>query len=592
MTKICGIVKTKEYPHLVSLIKSMTLSMKHQPWHKTHYFSDGSIGLGHLSVQAINMESQPIWNENKTKCIIMAGKIFDYEKQKKELVKKGYNFRYEDNDAEYILYSFEEYGTKFIRNLNGIFTFAIWDKQDNRLTLVNDRYGFRPLYYYKNKDKLVFASEVKSIIQDKSIKRKINWKAWTDFFAFEWVAGDDTFFKNIYAMPNASILIFKKGKSSIKKYWDYSEIKIDYKHSEEYFLEQTEKLINNAMIKLVGSLNGQRIIVPLSGGNDSRTIACTLARNNVKFRAISTTQLTPKADLDLDFSKRVSQHIGIDRKVVKLNEYIYKNFFIKTFLLTDGMAPCHIWSNPLITSLPKASIVFDGIAGDVLIGRDLFMSEKDQQMSKSFKGNKLAKLFFRNMGGGKKILIAKLLRKRALSQLHTEKSIKSIETNLSKIRDSPNKATEFFIKNRTRRAICAYSFNMLNSISETFCPFTENELVEFVLSIPPEITICYKFYNKLVKKMFPSISKIPTTRAKPLKINWEKYRFDTKSMRKKKIDYYLNLFKRYEPPKQFFNHNLISNKIESYLRIEEDPTWFLEPYLYFTVWYNDFFKMN
>ena len=202
MAKICGIIDFgKDDGEIKDLIKSMTGSMKHKSWHKQHLFCERKIGMGHISIGQTNKEEQPIWNKNKTKCIVMAGKIFDY---------KGISSN--ETDAEFILDSYEKFGDKFVKDLNGIFSFALFDSEKNKLILANDRYGIRPLFYCVTNKKMIFASEIKAILKDKTVKRDVDWKAWGDFIYCGEIHGDNTFFKDISCLPNASVLTFENGK--------------------------------------------------------------------------------------------------------------------------------------------------------------------------------------------------------------------------------------------------------------------------------------------------------------------------------------------------------------------------------------------
>jgi asparagine synthase (glutamine-hydrolysing) len=170
MPGLVGIVS--EYNDSID-IKDLLLKMcqviQHEKWYKTDTFIDKKLGLGRVHLGIFNPESQPIFNQDKTLCIIMEGEIYNYQNMKEECIAKGKKI-YFNNDPELILHLYEEYGTDFVHKLNGFFTLAIWNEKTQELLIVNDRYGFRPLYYTEHNGYLLFGSEIKAILQDKTKK--------------------------------------------------------------------------------------------------------------------------------------------------------------------------------------------------------------------------------------------------------------------------------------------------------------------------------------------------------------------------------------------------------------------------------------
>jgi len=167
MPGLVGIMKKQENAlNIEDLLASMCKVIKYEDWYKTDTFFNESIGMGRVSLGVLNPEPQPIFNEDKNLCIMMEGEIYDYQDLKEELISKGHKFSV-NNDPEFVLHLYEEYGKKFekkLKDLNGIFLFTIYDKKKNELVICNDRYGFKPLYWCDKGDFLLFASEIKAIL--------------------------------------------------------------------------------------------------------------------------------------------------------------------------------------------------------------------------------------------------------------------------------------------------------------------------------------------------------------------------------------------------------------------------------------------
>ena len=155
MPGLIGIISTQnENSNIENLLSKMCQSIKHEEWHKIDSHISKSAGLGRVHLGIFNPEPQPIFNEDKTLCILMDGEIYDYENLKQELIHKGYKFSI-GNDPEFILHLYEEYGKDLVHKLNGSFTLVIWDEKLKKLIIINDRYGIRPLYYSEHNGYLV-----------------------------------------------------------------------------------------------------------------------------------------------------------------------------------------------------------------------------------------------------------------------------------------------------------------------------------------------------------------------------------------------------------------------------------------------------
>ena len=161
MCGICGIVeKNKDNS---SLMVDMLKIIEHRgpDDFSVHAYKDFCLGHRRLSIIDLNTGNQPIFNEDKSICIIFNGEIYNYKELKEALVKKGHTF-YTTSDTEVIVHLYEEEGSTFFHKMNGIFAFALLDKNKDRLLLVRDHFGVKPLHYYYNNGMLILARNKKA----------------------------------------------------------------------------------------------------------------------------------------------------------------------------------------------------------------------------------------------------------------------------------------------------------------------------------------------------------------------------------------------------------------------------------------------
>lgn len=596
MVKICGVFDgNRDKSEIEKLIKRMCDSMcSSDSSFQNSYFASDYIGLCHLSLEPLNCEAQPIWNEDSSKCIIMNGKIFDYAEERNRLIEKGHRFQYQKSDAEFILHQFEEFGTEFIRSLNGVFNFVIYDDKEEQLVIVNDRYGMKPLYYYCEDDKLVFSSEVKSVIQDPKLEREINWDGWADVFAYNYILGNKTLFKNIYKLPNASILTFKRGKNELQRYWSYNEIKIDYNHSEEWFINKGKAVIRKAIKRQTDDID--EAIVLLSGGYDSRCIASTLKYyTNVKFETFTTVQ----HQRDVKLAKKISAvlevpwHFVPDPSPVELYD---EGLYLKQLYLLEGMTTMHSWILALSEKLPSNKIIFDGIAGDIFL-RGLYFTRRNMKYSSC--DEELISILDNEIGEDYSDIYEFF---DEIIQENIKHNLNSISEEIKSIDRKVGRVSIFFTNNRSRNAISLMPNNLIERRAKCFYPFLDNDVVEFALSIPPKMKN-RRTYSKILKNAYPEIMRIPTTNdlvyATSRHAKTEFKDFCIKQFKKYintymgyKMDSIYKHLRRSEKKREHFGTTLIDSlQIPSFINKEalKEKPYIPGKVINFCIWYNQFF---
>jgi len=275
---MCGITGIYNYKSHQSpekqIIEAMNKTLEHRGPDDEGVFFDDSIALGHKRLSIIDLTSaghQPIANEDETIWLTFNGEIYNYLELIPELKAQGHIFK-SKSDTEVIIHAYEEYGINCLEKFNGMFAFAIWDKNKQRLFMARDRLGVKPLYYSFNDEGIVFASEIKAILQHpKHQKNNVDINSLYNFMLEGFVAGKKTLFKDINKLLQGHFLIIENEEVKISPYWKLNgNQNNDLKENEiiEKFKETFEDAIK---IRL-------RSDVPLgfhlSGGLDSSSIVC------------------------------------------------------------------------------------------------------------------------------------------------------------------------------------------------------------------------------------------------------------------------------------------------------------------------------
>lgn len=297
MCGIAGIFSFNGHPIERSLVKQMCDSIAHRGPDDHRYLFGGqygwdyhrhtldpqqdrpaNVGLGHrrLSIVDIQHGHQPMSNEDQSVWLVYNGEIFNYQSLRAGLIERGHRFE-TNSDTEVIIHLYEEKGAGCALDLNGQFAFALWDARENSLLLVRDRFGIKPLYYTVQEGRLLFASEIKALLQDPRIPRRLNYQALAEHFTFQNTFGDKTFFEGIFLLPPATWLhISRDGHIQQNEYWDMvyqGDDRRDEKTLQHELRGHLETAVQRQLMSEVP------VGAHLSGGMDSGSIAALATRH-------------------------------------------------------------------------------------------------------------------------------------------------------------------------------------------------------------------------------------------------------------------------------------------------------------------------
>lgn len=237
------------------------------------------LGMRRLSIIDLAGGQQPIWNEDNTYAIIYNGELYNFLDLRPELKARGHIFRTR-SDTEVILHAYEEWGPQCLQRFNGMFAFAIWDNNRRKLVLARDRIGEKPLYYYLDQNRLIFASEIKAILTDATVPRELNFCGLANFLAFSHAVAPETIFQNIFKLLPGHYLIAEKGQIRIEPYWDVGDepqLPADVNFSEDDYAEYILNLLDDSVRRRM--IADVPVGAFLSGGVDSSTVVALMKRH-------------------------------------------------------------------------------------------------------------------------------------------------------------------------------------------------------------------------------------------------------------------------------------------------------------------------
>lgn len=483
MCGICGFVNYRDD----KLLGRMTQTLSHRGPDNDGFFVSPDVSFGHRRLSIIDLSDkgkQPMFNEDKTVAIILNGEIFNFPELRERLIKEGHKFR-SKTDTETIVHSYEQYGIeKTASLLRGFFSFALWDNKKKILFLVRDRIGVKPLYYFQENQNLFFASEIKAILENREIKRKINERAYKQYLVFQATLGEQTMFEGIKKVPPATIITFKGEKIVKTKYW---ELKKDEKISKIPGEEKTGRL-KDLLLDSVESrlLSDVPLGVLLSGGLDSSSIVALmseLGREKIKTFSVG----FGEPDDELKYARLVADRFKTDHKEIiikpkEIQKVLTEIVWHQDEPLADGGGIATYLTAKEVSKYVKVVLVGEG--GDELFG-----------------GYSWYKL-----GLSQSRIVPEEIRKRIYFYLTTF-SRQGIYPDFKKIFDKKednflSKMIKFEVENILPNSLCMKVDKMMSAFGlEAREPFLDHKLAEFCFSLPVEDRVNFNSGKVLFRKV-------------------------------------------------------------------------------------------
>ena len=411
MCGIAGVVSaTRESNITEAVVREMCDRIIHRgPDDEGILVQDGAgLGMRRLSVIDLSGGHQPVFNEDRSAWIVYNGEIYNFPELRPELEKRGHRF-YTKCDTEVIIHLYEEMGADCVQKLRGMFALAIYDQTKRKLILARDRLGKKPLHYALVKDKLYFASEIKSILAVAPELAEVNSQGLLEYLYFGYVPDPITAFTGIQKLPPGHLLEFENGKIAIRQYWDLPQYNTHTPKSEEECLEELEaRLLEATRIRLISDVP---LGAFLSGGTDSSTIVALMARASsgpVKTFSIGFT----RDDFnESKYARIVAQKFGTEHHEMILEPDVVQTVEHLTSTLEEPFGDSSMLPTYYVSQMARkhVTVALSGDGGDeVFAGYDRYRIHSDRRIfervpesARRFFRDRLFQLLPRTMKGRK-----------------------------------------------------------------------------------------------------------------------------------------------------------------------------------------------
>ena len=484
------------------LLKRMSEVLRYRGPDQKGFYSDKDISIGHNRLSILDLSEkgkEPMSNEDGSIQLTYNGEIYNFKSIRSQLENKGHKFK-SDSDAEVVIHAYEEYGTRCLEKFRGMFAFALWDGKKRQFFLARDRLGIKPLYYYHKGGRFIFASEIKAIIQDKEIERKVNLEAMHQLIASLYPFSENTLMQDICELSPGCFMMFRDNKASISRYWSL-HIENTQK-SEEFYIKKLRRLLQDSVgLRMISDVP---LGATLSGGLDSSIITTLMSRASDTEINTYTAGFGDSSD-EFSYARTVAEHAGTNHKELyidfknitkELPKIIWNN---DTVLTRTAAFPLYFLSKELKKNITVAMV---GEGSDELFGgypRYKQFSPDRLSGNKKDRDNLYRKIplsFFRNQS-------YKSLYSDSMKKDMTEKTLSVVRQQIRKPapQNYLNNVLSFEIQNFLPKVhlLRVDRMTMSNSI-EARVPYLDHKFVEFSMTIPSRLKINNSADKYILKK--------------------------------------------------------------------------------------------
>jgi asparagine synthase (glutamine-hydrolysing) len=317
---VCGIAGFTHKVRVVdsSRIRELTHSLAHRGPDQEGVYHSPAVSLGAVRLKIIDLDSgdQPITSDDGDTIIVFNGEIYNYAALREELIARGHSF-HSKSDTEVVLHAFLEWDKKAFTRLRGMFAVALWTESERRLVLARDRLGIKPLYYCRRGDDLYFGSELKAILGNPEIERRLDIGGLNHYLSLNYVPCPDTLVEGVRKIPPGHWLEWRDGRVNSGSYW-----RLDFSPQSHWTLETAREELDRLLRESVREhlISDVPLGVWVSGGLDSTTIlhyAAAAASSRLKTFSVS---FSGRSCDESRYFREVAARYGTDHHEFDLNE--------------------------------------------------------------------------------------------------------------------------------------------------------------------------------------------------------------------------------------------------------------------------------
>lgn len=464
--------------------------------------SDFNVALGHRRLSIIDLSCaghQPMSNRTNGIWVTYNGEIYNFKQLRYELETKGHRF-FSQSDTEVLIHLYEEYGEEAVKLLNGIFAFALWDGRKNKLILVRDRYGAKPLYYTINNRILSFASEIKALLQVDGMKVKLNYKALCDYFTFQNTYGDVTLFDGVNLLEPGHYLVIQGDLIRKRQYWDFCFEDKNGK-PESFYVNHLKELFGNVIERQL--VSDVPVGSYLSGGLDSGSI--TAYASKLVPRLMTFTggfDVATAVSIENFFDERnkaemMSREFGTEHYQMVIHagdlEWALPRVIWHAEDLRVGMSYPHYYLSQLASKFVK--VVLAGPGGDETLGGYPWRYESVKNCTSNNEFERLMYQYWTRLVNDRNKAL--FFGPNVMEKIKDYSPIESLQNVLRKDLNSNfiKKALYFDAKTFLHGILVIEDkLSMAHSL-ESRVPFLDNELVDFTTKIPANYLLNDTWHN-------------------------------------------------------------------------------------------------
>ncbi|MGV3658731.1 MAG: asparagine synthase (glutamine-hydrolyzing) [Prosthecobacter sp.] len=317
MCGIAGAFDQRGRPLEAGMLERMAAEIVHRGPDDEGFFLSPSAGLAFRRLSIIDLAGghQPIGNETGDVQVILNGEIYNYRELAAELQQAGHVFTTK-SDTEVVVHGYEQWGDEVFTRLHGMFGIAILDLRRNRLVLARDRFGIKPVYWLEQDGRVLFGSEIKSILACPGVERRVNWQAVGEYLALRYPLGPETMFDGIQRLSPATLLVADAAGVSERCYWRMPEggAVIDS-------MEEAEREVEKALREAVSShlVSDVPLGLFLSGGVDSTAVLAFMSELSTSPVKTFTANLGDNEATDVASARAAAAHFGAEHHEIKID---------------------------------------------------------------------------------------------------------------------------------------------------------------------------------------------------------------------------------------------------------------------------------